>query len=139
MRATVVRISGPQRQVFRELVLDRLSGIGDIAYAMAKGDLAEAKRLAGQFGEDLRLMEDLGWEGEGLREADLTMAPEALAGALRRLLSDAEAGLAESKDEREAREVDQQARNRYQYARETCKGLLALVEREAGEGNGKGA
>jgi hypothetical protein len=61
------------------------------------------------------------------------MAPEALTGALRRLLSDAETGLAESRDEREARQVDQQARNRYALALETCGGLLALIEREGGE------
>ena len=67
--------------------------------------------------EDLRLMEDLGWHSDFReRDVDLTMPPEDLAETLTRLRSDAEGGLTEKRDERDARETDEAARRSYQLA-----------------------
>jgi hypothetical protein len=134
MPKSTVTISPGQREVFYQLVLDHLSGIGDLALAIEREDFATAERLGTEFAEDLRLIEDLGWGGE-LREADLTMPPEDLAEALTRLRADGEAGLEGSADEREAKQADETARQRYRYAVETCDGLLALLGRV---GNGRG-
>ena len=90
------RSTAVQREVFYELVLDHLSGIADLSLAVEQGDFATAERLGIEFGEDLRLMEDLGWDSEPRKDADLTMAPEDLAEILTRLKADAEGGLRES-------------------------------------------
>lgn len=55
-------ISGTQRQVFYEMVLDHLSSVGDLRIAVENEEFATAERLGIEFGEDLRSMEDLGWD-----------------------------------------------------------------------------
>jgi len=124
---TTVTINGVQREVFYELVLDHLSGIADLSLAVERGDFATAERLGIEFGEDLRLMQDLGWDSEPRKDADLTMAPEDLAEVLTRLKADAEGGLSESAYGREAGETDERARDRYRLALDTCDGLLHLI------------
>jgi hypothetical protein len=126
---TTVTINGVQREVFYELVLDHLSGMADLSLAVERGDFATAERLGIEFGEDLRLMQDLGWDSAPRKDADLTMPPEDLAEVLTRLKSDAEGGLRESADDRDSREADESARARYQYALDTCDGLLVLLKR----------
>jgi hypothetical protein len=133
MPTSTVTISPGQREAFYQLVLDHLSGVGDLQLAIEREDFAAAERLGTEFAEDLRLMEDLGWGGE-LREAELTMPPDELAEVLRRLRSDARKGLDESVDEREAKQADETARQRYRYAVETCDGLLSLLDRPGGCG-----
>lgn len=76
---TTVTINGVQREVFYELVLDHLSGIGDLLVAVEHGDFGTAERLGIEFGEDL---EDLGWDSAPVGEADLTMPSEDLTEAL---------------------------------------------------------
>lgn len=130
---TTVTINGVQREVFYELVLDHLSGIADLSLAVEQGDLATAERLGIEFGEDLRLMEDLGWDKAPRKDADLTMPPEDLVEVLTRLKGDAEGGLSESSYGRSAREVDERAKRRYRLALDTCDGLLHLIEHHAEE------
>jgi hypothetical protein len=125
---TTVTINGVQREVFYELVLDHLSGIADLSLAVEKGDFATAERLGIEFGEDLRLMQDLGWDREPRKDADLTMPPEDLAEALTRLKADAEGGLRESKHDRDSRQADEAAKDRYRLAVDTCNGLLHMIE-----------
>ncbi len=126
---TTVTISGAQRQVFYEMVTDHLGAIGDLRIAIQQEDFATAERLGIEFGEDLRLMEDLGWDKEWREDVDLTMAPEDLAEILTRIKSDAEGGLSESKDHRESREAEEEARRCYQLTLDTCNGLLMLLDR----------
>lgn len=95
------RVSGGQRRVLYELVVDHLSGMGD-----------------------------LGWEKAWRDEATLTMGLTDLAPVLHRLQRDAEGGLAESAEDRENRETDEAAHQRYLYAAETCKGLLLLLDHQ---------
>ena len=131
---SIVTISGAQRQVLYELILDRLSAVGDLNLLIKQGDYATVERLASEFAGDLRLMADLGWEKEWRDDVDLTMSAAELGPVLTRLREAAEGGLSESADEREARQAEDAARCRYTYARETCAGLLLLIERlEAGE------
>jgi hypothetical protein len=127
---TTVTINGVQREVFYELVLDHLSGMADLSLAVERGDFATAERLGIEFGEDLRLTQDLGWDSAPRKDADLTMPPDDLAEVLTRLKSDAEGGLRESSDDRDSREADENARARYRYALDTCNGLLVLLKRK---------
>lgn len=133
MPKSTVTISGGQREVFYQLVLDHLSGIEDLLLALEHEDFATAEQLGVEFGEDLRLMEDLGWDKEWRDDVDLTMAPEDLAEILKRLRADAEGGLKEPEDEREVRESDEATRRRYQYALVTCDGLLHLLDHSEGD------
>jgi hypothetical protein len=124
-----VTINGVQREVFRELLLDHLSGIADLSIAVEGGEFATAERLGIEFAEDLRLMQDLGWDAEPRKDADLTMPPEDLAELLTRLKADAEGGLRESAHDRDSREADESAKDRYRYALDTCDGLLYMLKR----------
>ena len=126
---TTVTISGVQREVFYELVLDHLSGLGDLGLAISQGDFAAAEQMGIEFGEDLRLMEDLGWDSAPRQEADLTMPPEDLIEVLMRLKSDAEGGLREPNGDRDAANADNAARRRYRLALDTCDGLLTMLDR----------
>lgn len=125
MPDSTVTISGGQREVFYRLVLDHLSGVDDLLLALGREDFATAKRLGIEFGEDLRLMEDLGWDREPREDVELTMLPAKLAELLRRLRADAEGGLRESK--RESGEMEEGVRV-YQDALDTCDGLLSLLD-----------
>ena len=87
-------IDRAQRDVIYELVLDRLSGLHDLWKALEHGDVSTATRLRFEFAQDLRLLDDLGWNAT--IEADtveLTMPPGELAEALARLHNDAAASL----------------------------------------------
>ncbi len=127
---TTVTISGAQRQAFWEMVTDHLSCAGDLHSMLVGKDFAEAERLGIELAEDLRLMEDLGWD-KAFREqgVNLTMPPEDLAEVLTRLRSDAEGGLSESAEAREYREADEAAKRSYQLALDTCNGLLTTLAR----------
>lgn len=130
MPKSTATISAGQREVLYRLVLDHLSGIDDLQLALDQRDFATAERLGIEFGEDLRLMEDLGWDKKLRDDVDLTMAPEDLAEILKRLLADAEGALRES--EHETKEMEEGDRV-YQYALDTCKGVLSLLDRHGAD------
>jgi hypothetical protein len=81
-----ITISGDQRDaIYQEIVLD-LSGVGDIFHALNGADYEKAREYRRRFEDDMRLLDDLGWEPE--QEADefeLTMPRVDLARALGRL------------------------------------------------------
>ncbi len=81
-----ITINREQRDaVYQEIMLD-LSGVGDIFHALNGDDYEKAREYRRRFEDDMRLLDDLGWEPE--QEADefeLTMPRADLARALRRL------------------------------------------------------
>jgi hypothetical protein len=87
---TTATIDRERRDALYELVLDHLSGIGDFWIAIEEKDFAMAERLGIEFGEDFRLLEDIGWTPEhaGATVA-LTMPPHDLIELLRRLHGEA--------------------------------------------------
>jgi hypothetical protein len=87
---TTATIDRERRDALYELVLDHLSGIGDFWIAIEEKDFAKAERLGIEFGEDFRLLEDIGWEPEhGPANVDLTIPPHDLIELLRRLHGEA--------------------------------------------------
>jgi hypothetical protein len=59
---STARINREQRDGIYELVRNHLAGIGDVAIALEDNeDIATAERLAIEFGEDFRLLDDIGW------------------------------------------------------------------------------
>ena len=100
-----ITINREQRDaIYAEVTLD-LDGIGDLAIAMNKADYATARRYRERFEDDMRLLDDLGWEPEQNRdEFELTMPTADLArviGYFNRMLGSAvEAHLAEPEEAR---------------------------------------
>ncbi|MEA2180887.1 MAG: hypothetical protein QOF69_72 [Solirubrobacteraceae bacterium] len=89
-----VTISRAHRDAIYELVINHLTGIGDVWLGVHRRDFADAKRLGRKFAEDLRLLEDLGWsETIDHEPVTLTMPPDELARTLARLHKDAAGAL----------------------------------------------
>lgn len=80
MPCTTCTIDGDQRDGLYELVRNHLGAVGDLWIALEiNKDFATAERLGLKFGEDFRLLEDIGWNGRDGRKAfELTMPPEDL-------------------------------------------------------------
>ncbi len=129
MPSRTATISRDQRDALYELVRNHLGGLGDVWIAMeAKGDYATAERLALEFGEDFRLLADLGWGREDSREAvELTMPREDLMEELKRIRSEAEGWLSGLESDREQREEEEKVDARFRLARSTCEELLAKL------------
>jgi hypothetical protein len=53
-------ITCAQRDAIYEIVIPHLTAIGDV-WLCVKREFAEAKKMAHEFAEELRLLEDLGW------------------------------------------------------------------------------
>lgn len=66
---------GRPAQALYEQVRNHLAAFGDLWLALETDrDYANAKRLAVEFGEDFRLLEDLGWDpNDGRFTVELTM------------------------------------------------------------------
>lgn len=89
-----VTITRAQRDAIYEMVINHLTGIGDVWLGVHRRDFADAKRLGRKFAEDLRLLEDLGWsETIDHETVTLTMPPDELTRTLARLHKDAAGAL----------------------------------------------
>jgi hypothetical protein len=129
MPQITARINGEQRDAIYELVVEHLSFLADLRFAINGGDFDTARRLAQEFREDFRLLDDLGWGEDGRLEVALTIPPEELVAALRRLRADAKGGLSESPCERESREADEASKRSYQLVFDTASELLIELDR----------
>ncbi len=87
------------------------------------------EQVCERFGDDLRLMEDIGWVFETDREAvELTMPAESLAKTLKRLRRDARRAPFEERHEREPEETDDERWQRFRRAVEVCEELLGRLD-----------
>ena len=124
-----------QRAGLYELVRNHLGAVGDIQIALEENeDFATAERLGLEFGEDFRLLDDIGWhpreDGDSFA---LTMPRHCLMEALKRLRGEAEEVLDESDTERESRQADAETDARFRLGMNACEEVLVdLVEREGG-------
>jgi hypothetical protein len=68
------------------MVINRLTGIGDVWMCVDRREYAKAKRLGREFAEDLRLLAHLGWAEHIDRETvALNQPPDELTSVLERL------------------------------------------------------
>jgi hypothetical protein len=104
MPRKTIKISAEERDALYDQVRNHLAALGDVFVAMeCQKDYATAERLGIEFGEDFRLLQDLGWpENDGRERVDLTMPYEDLTELMRRLLAEAQGGLVDARKEREA-------------------------------------
>ena len=124
-----------QRDGLYELVRNHLGSVGELWHALEYDkDFAKAERLGLEFGEDFRLLDDIGWKEKDDRESfELTLPPHDLMEALERLHGEAEAVLLEAGSERESREADAETNARFQLGLDACEEVLVdLDDREGG-------
>jgi len=135
MPSITASITREQRDGIYELVRNHLGGIGDVWIALEQSkDFATAERLGIEFGEDFRLLDDIGWQPNELRDAfELTLPPRDLAELLDRLRKDAKRLLAESPGERRAQNEDRETNERFQLGLDACMELLAELGQREGE------
>lgn len=122
MPGTTTTIDKEQRDGLYELVRNHLGGIGDIWIALEQdGEYMLAERMGIEFGEDFRLLADLGWEPEDKRKSvELTMEAHDLAELLTRLRGEAEGVLDGTTCMQLQRAEEERARALYQGAKDTC-------------------
>lgn len=114
---------------------NHLAGLGDVVVALeCQKDYPTAERLAIEFGEDFRLMADLGWQPQDGRDAvELTMPPHDLMEVARRLRDEAHGGLADVEEDRESVAPSAVIKG-YEDARNACDEILAaLTDAEEGD------
>lgn len=128
-------ITKEQRVGIYELVRNHLGGIGDVWIALEENeDFATAERLGIEFGEDFRLLDDIGWRPrEDREEFELAMPPDDLAELLKRLHDEAERLLVESPSERRSREEDEESDRRFRVGLDACEELLIALDEREGE------
>lgn len=93
-----------------------------------------AERFGLEFGEDFRLLQDIGWEpNDGRERFELTMPIHDLMELLQRLHGEAAKVLIESGAEAQASREDAQTKKRFQLGHEACEKMLADLDPQAGE------
>jgi hypothetical protein len=135
-----IKIAAHQRDALYELLRDRISAVGDIWTALDRNeDYATAERLATRFGEDFRLMRDLGWDPNDNRETvELTVPPLDLMRIAKRLRDDARGGIAGLEEERDSVGPPEFIEG-FRVVRETCEEILMAVLAELDSGEGESA
>jgi hypothetical protein len=128
-------IDRDQRDGLYELVRNHLGAIGDVWMALEENeDFATAERLGIEFGEDFRLLHDIGWQPREDREAfELTMPAHDLMEMLERLHDEAERVLLESGTELESQQADAKTNARFQLGLDTCEEVLVGLDEREGE------
>jgi hypothetical protein len=121
-----------QRDGLYELVRNHLGSVGDLWNALEdEEDFAKAEQLGIEFGEDFRLLADIGWQPRDDRESfELTPPTHDLMEALKRLHSEAATVLSGSGTERESREEDAETDARFQLGLDACEEVLVGLGRE---------
>ena len=126
MPRSTITIDRDQRNGLYELVRNHLGSVSDLWDALERDkDFASAERLGLEFGEDFRLLEDIGWsQDDGREEVELTMPPHDLMETLRRLQGEAGLILTGIEGDSEDAETNQRFRRGY----ETCECVLAGLD-----------
>ena len=127
---TTATIDRDQRDGIYEVVRNHLGAIGDVWIALEENeDFATAERLGREFGEDFRLLADIGWSPDEERRAfALTMPALDLIALLDRLSDEAERVLLGAAAERESERADAATRARFQLGLDACEELLVDLD-----------
>ncbi len=142
MTAALV-IGQKDRDTLHWLMCRRLFILGQDPPGLALKEGVGTDELAAEFGEDLQLMENLGWEVErDVETVELTMPADSLTRTLKRLRRDARRAPCEERHDLEAKDSDCERWDRFRRAVDVCEELLDLLDsphREAVEQPGSTA
>jgi hypothetical protein len=132
MPSITATIDRHQRDGLYELVRNHLGSVGDLWNALEQQeDFAKAEQLGIEFGEDFRLLADIGWQPSDDRESfELTLPTHDLMEALKRLHGEAATVLSGSGTERESQEADAETDARFQLGLDACEEVLVGLERK---------
>jgi hypothetical protein len=135
---TTLTIGASERDALHGLMLHRLFVLGEEPIKLARAEGVSIEQLGEEFGEDLRLMQDLGWLFESDSEAvELTMPVAELVRTLKRLRRDARRAPCEERREREPKESDDERWQRFRRGVEVCEALLTRLDDPADRGEAK--
>ncbi len=83
-----ILLAGSQRdEVYQYLLVD-VGGVSDITTLIRGGELVLARRLRVRFEEDMRLLDQIGWEPKGKKEVyAITLPSDEIRSIFRRLLA----------------------------------------------------
>lgn len=109
-------LNAAERDALYSLIVARLTGIDDVYLAVEREEWDVADRLAGEFSDFLRFLQDLGWGNHG-KAAELSAGADVLRRCFRRLLERAEV---EDRDEAKVRDEQAEHANRNQLVRQVC-------------------
>lgn len=130
MPRTTLKITDGQRKALYEQVRNHLAAVGDLWIALETDrEYANAERLAVEFGEDFRLLEDLGWDpNDGRFTVELTMERHDLIEVIKRLRDEAEGWLnGRAEEARASSEFDRHV-ERFEAARLACEDILDVLD-----------
>jgi hypothetical protein len=129
MPRPTLKIVASQRDALYEQVRNHFGALNDIWIAMEDNkDFATAERLALEFAEDFRLMQDLGWDADDPRDTvELTMPPYDLIEVARRLREEAQGGLSDADNERQSTEEFDRSVENFEAARDACDEILDVL------------
>jgi hypothetical protein len=125
--AAMITADAAQREALRDLMASRLFEVGDRRLAAAVLEGTSHDQLAAEFGEDLRLMGDLGWDQAEAGDVLLTMRRRPLELTLRRMRLDAVEAKRNGVSQRPT-ESDEECRARFERAEKACDELLAALD-----------
>lgn len=129
MTTPTLTISASERDTLHGLTLRRLLILSEKTSELAQAEGATVEQVCERFGDDLRLMEDIGWVFETDGEpVELTMPADSLAETLKRLRRDARRAPCEERHEREPQETDDERWHRFRQAVEVCEALLQRLD-----------
>jgi hypothetical protein len=109
----------------------RLFLSGERRLIQASHEGTSHQQLAAEFADDLRLMQDIGWNAEDDDAAVITMDRRALGLTLRRMRQDAAEAPAWAIRQRPG-ETDEERAARFEAAERVCEELLLALERPGG-------
>jgi hypothetical protein len=132
MHHPIATLTGEKRDAVYGFLVEHLGALGDVRIAIDRGEFDTARRLAREFAEDFRLLDDLGWAPDERSEVPLTIPSGELAAIFERLRADARGALTERADERESREDDEVSRRRYHLTLDTGTELLLELRTRRG-------
>lgn len=139
MRLTTptIEITGEEGNALREMILTHISGIDDLRMVCEAENFAQAERLGIEFGDQLRLMEDLHWTGvlPDTAIVQLTMPPKELRRVFTRLRSVvATLRAAEEREQAELMDEARRYRERTQRVADACDRVLTAIGGKGSQG-----
>jgi hypothetical protein len=121
--AAAIPITAAQRVALRELMAYRLFASGERRLIQARHE-----DTAAEFADDLRLMQDVGWDPEADGVTVITMDRGALELTLRRMRQDAAEAPAWA-IRQHPDETDEERAARFEFAERVCDELLLALDR----------
>ena len=129
MTAATLTLSAGERDTLHGLLHRRLLILAENLSGLAKAEGVTVEELCERLGEDLRLMEELGWAFECDRESvELDMPAGTLAEILKRLRRDARRAPLSIRRDREPEESVEERWRRFRRAVEVCEEVLERLE-----------